>query len=44
MDDDSYSIAKRSVAKRKANRALSWSSSMKRKTHPWGDEDGDDSF
>ena len=44
MDDDSYSAAKRNVAKRKANRALNWLSSMKKKTHQWGDEDDDDSF
>jgi hypothetical protein len=42
MDDDSYSAAKRNAAKRKANRALNWLSSMKKKINQSGD--GDDSF
>lgn len=44
MDDDSYSTAKKNAAKRKGNRALTWLSSMKRKTHQLGDDDDDDGF
>jgi hypothetical protein len=41
MEDDSYSAAKKKAAKRKANRALNWLSTMK-KTHQLDDDDDDD--
>ena len=44
MDGDSYSASKNNAAKRKANRALNWLSTMKKSANQWGDEDGDDNF
>lgn len=44
MDGDSYATAKKNARKRKGNRAVSWLSSMKKKTHQLSYDDDDDEF
>lgn len=43
-DDDNYSNAKKNAAMRKANRALNWLSSIKRKTHQLSYADLDEEY